>query len=197
MTRDTRPATSEARRTDIDGPSSRPTPVDLLSSAIVLCIASAAWFLWGRTDGMATTPLLMAAGVSIVLLVLAIGRLRGAQGPSTMAVDPQARRMYWIGTGAEIVAIPLAVFLLGRAGLYELMPAAVLTIVALHFIPLAIAFKLVDLWWVIGGCLAVAAAAVGVYVAGYDGARAVAGGLGGLVLLAAAATFVLRAQGRR
>lgn len=146
---------------------------------------------------MATTPLLMAAGVSIVLLVLAIGRLRGAQGPSTMAVDPQARRMYWIGTGAEIVAIPLAVFLLGRAGLYELMPAAVLTIVALHFIPLAIAFKLVDLWWVIGGCLAVAAAAVGVYVAGYDGARAVAGGLGGLVLLAAAATFVLRAQGRR
>ena len=198
MSHDSAPQTAapgwrRSRESDANA-AERPTQVDLLSSAVVLCIAATAWFLWGRTDGIAPTALLVAAGLSLVTLVLVIMRLRGAQGPSTMAVDPQARRMYWIGTAGEIVAIPMAAVVLTRSGMPEIVPAAVLAIVALHFIPLAIAFKLADLWWVIAACLAVSVAAVGVYLAGYDVARALAGGLGGLVLLAAAGAFIVRAR---
>ncbi|MDO5699069.1 MAG: hypothetical protein Q4G51_13955 [Dermatophilus congolensis] len=174
----------------------RPTQFDLMASATVLSIAATAWFLWGRADGIATTPLLVGAALAVVMLVVAITRLRSAQGPSTMAVDAQARRMYWIGTGGEIVAIPLAAIFLARAQLHELIPAAVLAIVALHFIPLAIAFRLFELWWVIGACLVVCAAAVWMFAAGHDGARALTGGLGGAVLLTAAAAFVLRANAK-
>ena len=99
-------------------------------------------------------PLLVAALVSLATLAVAIVRLRTARGPSTMAVDSHARRMYWIGTGAEIVAIPLVAVALARAGLQELLTAAVLAIVALHFIPLAIGFKLVD-WASVGADIVV------------------------------------------
>lgn len=175
----------------------RPTPFDLVASTIVLSGASAAWFIWGRADAIVQLPLLLAAAVSLATLVVAIVRIRAARGPSTMAVDPHARRMYWIGTGAEIVAIPLVAVALARAGLQELLTAAVLAIVALHFIPLAIAFKLVDLWWVTAASLAVAAASLWVFLAGHDGARALAGGLGGFVMLTAAWMFLVRARSRR
>lgn len=172
----------------------RPTAVDMVSSAVVLSIAATAWFVWGMSDDILRVPLLVGAAAGLGSLALAVARLRRAQGPSTMATDPRARRMYWIGTGGEIIAIPPAFVLLSRAGLHELMPAVVLAIVALHFIPLAIAFRLRDLWWVIVLCLAVSAASITVFVTGLDGARALAGGLGGAVMLACAVTFVLRAR---
>lgn len=180
----------------VSGMHERPTQVDLISSAVVLSGMSIAWFFWGSSDGIAVGLMRLGALVCAGLLVLSIVRVRGARGPSTMATDPRARRLYWIGTGAEIVAIPLALAALNALDRPELGPAAVLAIVALHFAPLATGFNMTDLWWIIAACFVVVGASLVAYLAGADGVRAIAGGGGGLVLGLGAVKFHLLARTR-
>ena len=127
------------------------------------------------------------AGVALALAVAARA-LVGATAPAPRP-EPEAMRTYWRWVGIEGLAIVAGTFLLARLGLGQFGVLWVITVVGVHFLPFATAFRrpaYATLGWIL-----VAVALVGVLLAvlvGGSGSALVGVGAG-LVLLVFAGTF--------
>ncbi|HEY7433277.1 MAG TPA: hypothetical protein VH641_21365 [Streptosporangiaceae bacterium] len=165
---------------------------DQAVTALIFGVAAFAWFGWGQAQPPAgwSVPLTVgsvASAVAAVLAGLMLFRLRS--GGAAMA-DPFVRRRYFIIVGAEVLAIVLGVAGLGVSGYGAYLPAWILLIVGIHFLPLARLFG--DAGLRVAG-IAVIAVAVAAAIAGAASdvpPSAVAGGGGGLVLLVSAVVLL-------
>jgi hypothetical protein len=174
------------------------TPRDLSVSALILGIAGAMWFGWGRAQPPAGWRLpigigMLAAIAVAVLAGIAVRRFR--RGPTAMD-DRRVSRGYGITVGIEVAAIAIGVLGLGLAGRPAYTASWILLVVGVHFMPLGRMFGSVDLLWsgLVLSAVAIAAAMTGAVSA--VAPSAVTGAFGGLVLVAAAAASLRRAVRR-
>ena len=170
-----------------DSPGAR--GVDLAITALVLSVAAMAWFGWGQAQPPSGWSLVLTVGsiASIVVAVLsgvASCRRRGHEEASMH--DPAVRRVYWRIVGTEVAACLLGVAVLGLAGKTGFLPAWILLVVGVHFLPLGRVFRIGELYptGVAASVIAVAAAITG--AATSVAPSTVAGAGGGLVCLIAA-----------
>lgn len=172
--------------TTVRAPKRKPaTACDRAASAAVLGVAGALWLTWGSQElpGVWRTPVAMIAYLGL-LLGLTAGALawRRRSTGSAMA-DAEGRARYGKAVLVEAVAIVAGVAVVVATGQAAYLPAWILLVVGVHFVPLARLFRLLELE-VCGGLLVpVAGAAV---VAGATGAGqpgAIAGGIGGLLMI--------------
>jgi hypothetical protein len=170
-----------------DGPSKPSTeyapthPRDVAATALVLGVASSAWWGWGASALPAGWQLVAGLGSGLGLLVALIGGVlvwRRRRTGSVMA-DPANRRTYHRVVGLEVVLIAVGAAALTAIGGSDYLSAWVLLVVGGHFLPLARLFRVRSL--AVCGALLVAAAVVAAAVA-----AAVVGGLN-LALSAAVA----------
>jgi hypothetical protein len=157
------------------------TPCDRAATAVVLGVASALWLTWGSQDLPQSwrTPVAVIAyfGLLLGLMAGALAWRRRSTG-SAMA-DAEGRARYGKAVLAEAVAI-----VAGIAVLAAYLSAWILLVVGVHFLPLARLFRLLELQ--VCGALLVAVAGAAI-VAGATGAvrpGAIAGGIGGLLMIA-------------
>lgn len=167
---------------------------DAAICAAILGGASIAWFGWGQA-GQRFVGLLVAGMVlGALALVAAIVATVRTPGPPTMAVDPQVRRTYNLALVAEVAAILAAALLLARAGRSDLLPAVVLVVVGVHFLPLAKAFVLPVVRYAAWASMLVGLVALWAGLAGWLPAATVAGLGGGAVLLVTSVASTLLAR---
>ena len=167
--------------------------VDLAITALVLSVAAMAWFGWGQAEPPSGwSPVLTVGSIVGIAVALLSGvtswRRRSDNGSME---NPAVRRAYqWI-VGTEIAACLLGVAVLGAAGASRFLPAWILLVVGLHFLPLGRVFRIAELYpaGVAVSVIAVAAAITG--AATSVAPSTVAGAGGGLVCLIAA-LFCLR-----
>ncbi len=152
----------------------------------ILATAAIAWFGWGHVGERLTSLLALGMVVGVVVVARGVILTRSVPGPTTMATDAAARRTYWSAMGAQVVAILAGLVLLGTTENPSYVPAWVLSAVGIHFLPLAKAVGVPILGAAGWACIAVAALATGMGIAGWAPASSVAGGGGGLVLVLAA-----------
>jgi hypothetical protein len=171
------------------------TPRDLAITSLVLGIAAMAWFGWGQAQppagwrwaliiGMFSSFWIIAFATS---LMIRIRRGAGARG------DRRLPRAYWIVVGIEVAAIVLGANALALAGLAAYTAPWTLLVVGLHFVPLGRMFGIAEL---LRAGLVLSAVAIGAAIIGALTAvapSAVAGGFGGLVMVATAAVSMRHA----
>jgi len=167
--------------------------VDLAITAVVLSVAAMAWFGWGQAEPPSGWSPVLAAGsvVSIAVALLSGVTSWRRRGDAGSMENPAVRRAYqWI-VGTEIAACLLGVAVLGAAGESRFLPAWILLVVGLHFLPLARVFRIAELYpaGVAVSLIALAAAIAGAATA--VAPSTVAGAGGGLTCLIAA-VFCLR-----
>jgi hypothetical protein len=157
---------------------------DLATNALVLGAAAFVWFGWaqeGPPPGW--SPFLaVGSGLGVVLAVVslvAMLRLRDGSAMSTRA----GRRTYGITVGVELLVAVLGVVALSLAGYERFISPWILAVVGVHFIPMAWLFgiRLLAVAGIVLTVIAIGAAIVGGVTEVLP--SAVAGGIGGLVLL--------------
>jgi hypothetical protein len=134
----------------------------------------------------------MLAAIAIAV-VAGIRMCKVRHGTTAMESRP-VRRAYGITVGIEAAACGLGAAGLALAGRPAYTAPWILLVVGVHFLPLGRLFAAVDLLWsgLLLSAIAIAAAVTGVVSA--VAPSAVAGGLGGLVLVAAAVTSLWRVR---
>lgn len=171
---------------------------DHASMAVVLSVASIAWFGWGFQGQQVLTWLrlgMIVAAVGAIAAVLVVHRI---PGPPTLAVDPQARKVYWLAVAAEVVLIVAGAVVLGALGNGTYLSTWTLFVVGVHFLPFVRPFSAPILRFTAACCVVVAAVALWAGLTGQAPAPTVAGAGGGIVLLGFAVTLVVgvvRARG--
>lgn len=166
-----------------------PAGRDLAANAAILGFAAAAWFAWAQQGPPAGWPGFLTAGSVLGLLAAVVGaaavRLsRGpGGGPPSAMMDPANRRRYNVTVGAEVIACLLGALALGRAGAAAYVPAWILLVVGVHFLPLARVFRIHSLVPLAVVCVLVAVAAVLLGRAGGVLPSTVAGAGAGLAML--------------
>lgn len=150
----------------------------------MLGFVSIAWF--GRAlSGQRVAPLL--------LVGMALGRIAGswavivrhhAPGLGSHQLSPEANRVWNRWVLIEVVLIVVGLFALTRLGVPQYFAAWTLAVVGAHFLPLARFYRLPVLSLLAAACVAVALSAVVAGRSGWATPMTVAGGLGGLVMLA-------------
>ena len=158
-------------------------------------VAWAAWGVSGVADSTARlVAIVVAAGLGIAALFVVLrGDLRGVQRPRQMPAD--WRRRYNLLILVEVVAIFLASFALGRAGLPGLIPVAVCLIVGVHFYPLAGVFDLKAYRWTAVGLCAVGVTGAALFAVVSAGTvRAAVGFSAAIVLWGTAVAIILGYQ---
>ena len=118
---------------------------------VVLITASfgALWDLLGAADALPGTPSSVAALLTVVVttaFLLAGARLlllsrRLPRSSASAGTNPFRSRAYLLAVLFEVVAIPVAVVLLNRAGYPGAVGSVIVAIVGLHFFGLVPAFK--------------------------------------------------------
>lgn len=172
--------------------------VDLAITALVLSVAAMAWFGWGQAKPPSgwSSALTVGSIVSIAVVLLS-GALSWRRRHEEAAMhDPAVRCVYWRIVGAEVAACLLGVVVLGLAGETGFLPAWILLVVGVHFLPLGRVFRITELYpaGVAAGVIAVAAAITG--AATSVAPSTVAGAGGGLVCLLAALCCLRRSATR-
>ncbi len=167
---------------------------DRAATATVLAFAAMLWCSWGLTEPPPSwvRPLDVAVYLAVATTVVAAALAwRRRHGRSAMA-DAEVRARYLRVVGIEGLAIGVGVVLLIVLGLPEQIPSWTLLVVGVHFVPLGRAFRVPELTpcGVVCAVLAVAAAVLG--VADVVAPNAVAGGLGGIAMLATALVCLAR-----
>lgn len=171
---------------------------DLATNALVLGAAAFVWFGWaqeGPPPGW--SPILaVGSGLGVVLAVFSIVsmlRLKDGSAMSTRA----GRRTYGIMVGVELLVAVAGVVALTLAGYEEFISPWILAVVGLHFIPMARLFgiRLLAAAGVVLTVIAIAATIIGGLTEILP--SAVAGGVGGLALLAFASASLYRARSAR
>ncbi|HVV24898.1 MAG TPA: hypothetical protein VHF06_36040 [Pseudonocardiaceae bacterium] len=171
-----------------------PTARDLAANALILGVAAIAWFGWAQERPPAgwSVPLGVGSGLGLVVAAFAgVAVWRRRRGDSAMT-EPEGRRTYYRTVGVECAAIVVGVVGLGLAGQSDYLAPWILFVVGAHFLPLSGLFDIRSL--VPAGLLLVVASAVAV-VAGLVWTvtpSAVAGGVGGSVLLVVAVLSLVR-----
>ncbi len=173
-------------------------PRDLATTALILGVAGFAWFGWAQAGPPAGWSVPLGIGSAAGLAVALAGgvlswRLRS--GAAAMH-DPRRRSGYWRVVAFEVIAIVVGVIVLDVTGQAAYLPAWILLIVGVHFIPLARLFGTPGLR--LAG-LALIGVAAGAAVAGAASdilPSAVAGAGGGLVCVACAASCLRLAYRR-
>lgn len=122
-----------------------------------------AFYAVGAVTGVTRIVLiLVAAGITIALMVAASAMIRAAKSASTPTADQvsanrQAWRWFWVNFAAEIILLNVAVGLLAAPRLHVFWVPAISAVVGLHFIPMAMFFRVRSYWYVGGAMIGVAA----------------------------------------
>lgn len=167
---------------------------DHLSMAVVLSVASLAWFGWGHQGAQIVWWLragMVASGIALVIATILVRRIPVRP---TLATDPGARKVYWIAVVAEVVLILAGMFVLPRTGNSAYVSTWVLFVVGIHFLPFVRPFNAPTLRYTALACIVVAAVTLWAGLAGWAPAPTVAGAGGGIVLLGFA--FFLMSEAR-
>lgn len=162
--------------------------------AVVLSVASLAWFGWGHQGAQIVWWLRAGMVTSGIALVIATILVRRIPVRPTLATDPGARKVYWIAVVAEVVLILAGMFVLPRTGNSAYVSTWVLFVVGIHFLPFVRPFNAPILRYTALACIVVAAVALWAGLAGWAPAPTVAGAGGGIVLLGFA--FFLMSEAR-
>jgi hypothetical protein len=177
------------------GPMKTHNARDSAVTGAIFGLAGAAWFGWAQASPPAGWSIGLTVG-SIASLLIMVGcgllALRHRRGQTAMA-DPRVRRGYNLTVAAEAVACLAGAAALGSAGRPAYIPAWVLLVVGVHFVPLARLFAGRDL--LACGVVLIVVSVVAA-LAGHAGIAApstVAGGGAGLVLAACAVVNLRRA----
>lgn len=167
---------------------------DLAATGLVLGVAATAWFGWAHAAPPSgwSGPLTL-GGLVAVLVAIGSGVLVWTHRESDSAMqDPANRRAYGRAVIVEVVAILAGVVVLGATDRSSYLAAWILFVVGVHFVPLARVFA-VGALAVAGGALVVVSALATIVAMTTDMApSALAGGLGGLVMLVCAGRVVWR-----
>jgi hypothetical protein len=168
--------------------------IDLAITALVLSVAAMAWFGWGQAQPPAgwSAPLIAGSCVSIAAVVLAGVTAWRYRRDEQLMNDPAVGRRYGLVVGVEVAACALGVAALAIAGKPAYVPAWILLVVGVHFLPLGRLFGIAELY---PAGLAASAAAIAAAVTGAVTAvapSAVAGAGGGLACLVTALSCVRR-----
>jgi len=162
----------------------------------VLSVAGTAWLGWAQAGPPWWWVPFLTAG-SAIGVVLAVASVllarRHRRGPSAMT-DPRSRRRYVTAVAVEAAACAAGSSALGAGGSAPLIPAWILFVVGVHFVPLALVFRIRGLQLTGVLCALVAVLAVPASLSGVLPASAVAGAGGGLVMLAGAVPSLLAAR---
>lgn len=194
-------AATDGSRMTGSGTAQPPTaayPRDLATTALILGVAGFAWFGWAQAGPPAGWSVPLGIGSAAGLAVALAGgvlswRLRS--GAAAMH-DPRRRSGYWRVVAFEVIAIVVGVIALEVAGRTAYLPAWILLIVGIHFIPLARLFGTPGLRLAGVALIGVAAAAAAAGAASDILPSAVAGAGGGLVCLACGASCLRLAYRR-
>ncbi|MEZ5085681.1 MAG: hypothetical protein R2722_05350 [Tessaracoccus sp.] len=148
---------------------------DRLSMAVILSLASLAWFGWGHQGAQIEGWLRLGMGAAALMLVAAIVMVRRVPVPPTLATDPRARKIYWSAVVVEVVLILLGVFVLSGTGNAVYTSTWVLFVVGVHFLPFVRPFSAPILRYTALGCVVAAAVALWAGLAGWAPAPTIAG----------------------
>ncbi len=169
-------------------------------TALILGVAAMAWFGWGNAQPPAGWLPVLAAGSVLGLAAAVAGgwQARRLRSTGSAMADRRVRRGYGITVGVEVAVIAAGVAALESSGRAAYLPAWILLVVGVHFIPLGRLFSIGALIWTslalipVAGAAAVTGAVTGV------APSTVAGVGGGLVCLGCAAACLrgLRATPR-
>jgi hypothetical protein len=170
------------------------TPRDLAVNGLVLGFAGAMWLGWAQEGPPAgwSVPLSIGSVVGVLVAVLAgVLTWRSRHGASAMA-DERGRRTYYRVVGVEVAAIAVGATALGISGQSEYIAAWILFVVGVHFVPLGRLFHIGSLKvvGVLAAVVSVVAVATGLLWTVLP--SAVAGGVGGLLLVVFGAWSLLR-----
>ncbi|GLY64718.1 hypothetical protein [Amycolatopsis taiwanensis] len=170
------------------------TARDLSVNAAVLGVAATVWFGWAQEAPPAgwSLPLGIGSGTGVLIAVLAgVSAWRSWRSGSAMA-DASGRRTYNWAVGAEVVAIAVGVVALALIGQSAYLAPWILFVVGTHFVPLGDLFVIRSLK--LAGVLLAVVSAVAVVVGlmWTVTPSAVAGGAGGVVLVAFAIWALLK-----
>lgn len=167
---------------------------DLAVNGLILGFAGAMWLGWAQDDPPAgwSLPLGIASALGLLVAVLAgVLTWRARRGASAMA-DPRGRRTYFRVLGVEAGAILVGATGLGIGGQTAQLAPWVLLVVGVHFVPLSSLFGIRSLAVAGGLLVVVSVAATIVGVVSTVAPSAVAGGVGGPVLIGFGAWSLLR-----
>lgn len=167
---------------------------DLAVNALVLGAAAFLWFGWAQEGPPPGWSPFLAVGSGLgVLLALAsvVVMLRRKDG-SAMSTRA-GRRTYGITVGVELGVAVLGVIVLSLTGTEEFISPWILAVVGVHFVPMARLFGigLLTAAGIVLTVVAILAAVVGGVTTVLP--SAIAGGLGGLVMLGFGAASLQRA----
>lgn len=172
---------------------SRPIPAlprDLAASALVLGVASSAWFAWGSAGAPTLRPWFLAgiaAGVALAVVAVPLRRrLQGTgshRGPHRAAVQ----RTYHRTLFAEVALIIAGNVVLNLTGRPEYVICWTYAVMSAHFLPLARLYRISALRLTALGGIVIAIGAVGLGTTTTVSPIAVTGGVGALVLLVSGA----------
>jgi hypothetical protein len=163
-------------------------------TALILGVAAAAWFGWGNAQPL---PGLAAGSVLGVAAAIAGGwYARRLRSTGSAMADRRVRRGYGITVGVEVAAIVAGAAVLEGSGRPAYLPAWILLVVGVHFIPLGRIFRIEALGWAGLALILVAAAAAVTGAATGVPPSTVAGAGGGLVCLGCAAACLRGLPGR-
>lgn len=123
--------------------------------------------------------------VGVVGFVALVATLLLRPPPAPPEPTPRAMRIYWACVIGEVLAIPVGAAILGNAGQADLVPAWVVLVVGVHFVPFARAFEL-PLFLRLGiAMMVIALAGMATALAGVERGVPAAAVLAGFVLFAA------------
>lgn len=170
--------------------------IDLAITALVLSVAAMAWFGWGQAQPPPGWSPLLVAGSSASIAAVALTGVTTwrHRREEQLMNDPAVRRGYRLIVGLEVAACALGVAALAVTRQAQYVPAWILLVVGVHFLPLGRLFRIAELY---PAGLAASAAAIAAAVTGAltsVAPSAVAGAGGGLACLAAALSCVRRVR---
>ncbi|MEJ7651172.1 MAG: hypothetical protein WKF57_19340 [Nakamurella sp.] len=178
----------------------RPSPAlprDLAASALVLGVASSAWFAWGSTGAPALRPWFLAgilAGLALAATALLLRRrLPGTgshRGPRRAAVQRTYRRTL----AAEIALIVAGNVVLNLTGRPEYVICWTYAVMSAHFLPLARLYEIRALRLTALAGIVIAIGGVGLGITTTGSPIAVTGGAGALALLVSGAVQLREAR---
>lgn len=167
---------------------------DLAVNGLVLGFAGAMWLGWAQEAPPAGWSIPLSICSALGLLVAITGGVltwRRRHGSSAMAAE-KGRRTYYRVVGLEGAAIAIGGTALGVTGHSAYTAAWVLFVVGAHFVPLGRLFRIrsLGLVGVLSVLVSVVAAILGLL--GTVAPSAIAGGVGGLLLISFGAWSLLR-----
>ena len=169
-------------------------------TALIIGVAATAWFGWGNAQPPAGWRAGLAAGsvLGVAAAIMGGWYARRLRSTGSAMADRRVRRGYRITVGAEVAVIVAGAVALEAIGRPADLPAWILLVVGVHFIPLGRLFRIGALGWAGLALIPVAAAAAVTGAATGVQPSTVAGAGGGLVCLgcAAACLYGLRATRR-